>query len=270
MFSPYYAWARRRGAADPHAYCAVNVLLHGPARRWTMTERGARAVSRDASMLAIGRSRLAWDGAALHVRLDECCAPLPRRVRGSLLLRPDAIETGVHRLDPAGRHRWHPIAPCARIEVAMDMPALAWTGDAYCDSNFGAAPLERDFASWSWSRAPGPDGTTILYDVALRDGPSRSLTLRYARQGGWRDAEMPAPVALPASRWGVPRRTRARPGAAPVLHATILDAPFYARSILAAPGAGGAGGIMHESLSLDRFRRPWVQAMLPFRMPRRA
>ncbi|HTW26804.1 MAG TPA: carotenoid 1,2-hydratase, partial [Acetobacteraceae bacterium] len=39
VFSPYYAWARRRGAADPHAYCAVNVLLHGPARRWTMTER---------------------------------------------------------------------------------------------------------------------------------------------------------------------------------------------------------------------------------------
>jgi carotenoid 1,2-hydratase len=27
---------------------------------------------------------------------------------------------------------------------------------------------------------------------------------------------------------------------------------------------------MHESLSLDRFMRPWVQAMLPFRMPRRA
>jgi hypothetical protein len=25
---------------------------------------------------------------------------------------------------------------------------------------------------------------------------------------------------------------------------------------------------MHESLSLQRFRKPWVQAMLPFRMPR--
>jgi carotenoid 1,2-hydratase len=25
---------------------------------------------------------------------------------------------------------------------------------------------------------------------------------------------------------------------------------------------------MHESLSLDRFRNPWVRAMLPFRMPR--
>jgi len=25
---------------------------------------------------------------------------------------------------------------------------------------------------------------------------------------------------------------------------------------------------VHESLSLDRFRAPWVQAMLPFRMPR--
>jgi carotenoid 1,2-hydratase len=26
---------------------------------------------------------------------------------------------------------------------------------------------------------------------------------------------------------------------------------------------------MHESLSLDRFASRWVQAMLPFRMPRR-
>jgi carotenoid 1,2-hydratase len=25
---------------------------------------------------------------------------------------------------------------------------------------------------------------------------------------------------------------------------------------------------VHESLSLDRFRAPWVQAMLPFRVPR--
>ena len=26
---------------------------------------------------------------------------------------------------------------------------------------------------------------------------------------------------------------------------------------------------VHESLSLDRFRAPWVQAMLPFKVPRR-
>jgi hypothetical protein len=25
---------------------------------------------------------------------------------------------------------------------------------------------------------------------------------------------------------------------------------------------------VHESLDLDRFRRPWVQCLLPFRMPR--
>jgi hypothetical protein len=27
---------------------------------------------------------------------------------------------------------------------------------------------------------------------------------------------------------------------------------------------------MHESLSLDRFRKTWVRMLLPFRMPRRA
>jgi carotenoid 1,2-hydratase len=32
---------------------------------------------------------------------------------------------------------------------------------------------------------------------------------------------------------------------------------------------GEAATAVHESLDLDRFASPWVQAMLPFRMPRR-
>ena len=49
---------------------------------------------------------------------------------------------------------------------------------------------------------------------------------------------------------------------------TLEDAPFYARSQLSARLFGETVDVMHESLSLDRFRRPIVQAMLPFRMPR--
>ena len=45
---------------------------------------------------------------------------------------------------------------------------------------------------------------------------------------------------------------------------TLEDTPFYARSVL----VNGSDLTMHESLSLDRFRSPWVQVMLPFRMPR--
>ena len=49
---------------------------------------------------------------------------------------------------------------------------------------------------------------------------------------------------------------------------TLEDAPFYARSVVSAKLLGEHVTLMHESLSLDRFRMPMVQAMLPFRMPR--
>ena len=50
---------------------------------------------------------------------------------------------------------------------------------------------------------------------------------------------------------------------------TLEDAPFYARSVIATRLRGEDVTAVHESLSLDRFRAPWVQAMLPFRIPRR-
>jgi carotenoid 1,2-hydratase len=50
---------------------------------------------------------------------------------------------------------------------------------------------------------------------------------------------------------------------------TIEDTPFYARSTLKTVWHGQPVQAMHESLRLDRFVTPIVQAMLPFRMPRR-
>ena len=48
VFSPYYAWARRKGPADADNHCALNVALYGDAgHRWSMTERGARHVKRE-------------------------------------------------------------------------------------------------------------------------------------------------------------------------------------------------------------------------------
>jgi carotenoid 1,2-hydratase len=43
VFSPYYAWARRRGPTDPEHFCALNVALYGVDKGWAMTERGDRA-----------------------------------------------------------------------------------------------------------------------------------------------------------------------------------------------------------------------------------
>jgi carotenoid 1,2-hydratase len=269
VFSPYYAWARRRGPADPQSFCALNVALYGPGRkRWALTERRATSLTRDRTALTIGPSALHWDGAALTVRIDEVTVPFPSRLRGTVVVHPAALTGHTETLDAAGRHRWSPIAPVGRVQVAMDSPALRWSGSAYLDSNAGDRPLEDDFVRWDWSRADLHDGAALLYDVKRRDGSDLSLALRMDRAGTVRPFAPPPPAALPATGWRVRRGTRADAGFQPTVRQTLEDTPFYARSVLATRLLGQDAMAMHESLSLDRFRSPIVQMMLPFRMPR--
>jgi carotenoid 1,2-hydratase len=264
VFSPYYAWARRRGGGDPMRHCALNVALYGKQRRWAMTERGTGSIDRGTDFLAIGPSAMTWDGSGLTVRIEEIAVPVPRRISGTVRLYPSAVETRVQTLDSAGRHRWRPIAPCARVEVTLDRPAISWSGPAYFDTNEGDRPLEADFVRWDWSRTPLPRGTGILYDVQRRDGPM-TLAMRYDDAGGVADFVPPPAVPLPRTLWRVPRKISA---GTPSVVKTLEDTPFYARSVVAADLLGERVTAMHESLSMDRFTTPWVQAMLPFRMPR--
>ncbi len=269
VFSPYYAWARARGEARAEDHAALNVALYGPRARWAMTERGAGALARTADRFVLARSALAWDGTALTIAIDEVAAPLPQRLRGRVRLFPAALADHAEALDGPGRHRWRPIAPVARVEVAFAAPALAWTGHGYWDANAGIEPLEDGFAHWTWSRAPVGSGAAVLYDAVRRDGSAVSLALRFAADG--RAERMPPPpqAGLPATLWRLRRTTRADPGAAPRVLATLEDAPFYARATLATRLCGEHTTAVHESLSLDRFRAGWVKALLPFRMPRR-
>jgi carotenoid 1,2-hydratase len=266
VFSPYYAWARRRGAADPSRHCAVNVALYGPrSHRWAMTERGAGVLERDKHRLRIGPSSLAWSDGVLTIRVDEVAAPIPSRVRGEIRVHPPRLQDTVVALDRAGRHRWIPMVPSARIEVALDRPALRWTGTAYCDRNEGDAPLQDDFRRWNWCRAHASTGTTVLYDLTMTDGGRRTLAMRYGAEGGMTALPAPPECALPRTIWGIARTMRA--DTATVL-ATLEDTPFYARSLVEARLADQTMLAMHESLDLERFKAPWVQALLPFRMPR--
>ena len=269
VFSPYYAWSRRRGVADPLSHCALNVALYGRGRRrWALTERGGAALQRGTDWLRIGPSMLAWNGTTLTVWVDEITAPLPSRVRGVIRLYPLQVEGRVMTLDGAARHRWSPIAPCARIEVALDRPESRWSGMAYCDTNEGDAALEVDFQRWNWCRAHTEGGTNVLYDVTGRDATRRTLAMRYAATGGASDFDPPAEWGLPRSRWGVRRAVRGDAQETARVVTTLQDTPFYARSLVATRLLGESVVAMHESLDLDRFRAPWVQAMLPFRIPR--
>ncbi len=269
VFSPYYAWARSRSAASPLNHCAMNVALYGPRGKcWAMTERPRRYLRRNSLSLMIGPSVMSWDGNILKVEIDEVTAPFPSRIRGTVRLFPATVSGEQMALDADGRHQWRPVAPCSRVEVDFEHPAIHWSGQGYLDSNHGGAPLEDAFSGWNWSRAKIGHATVVTYDIACRDGGNRSIAMSFA-PGGRIDSFEPPPLRkLPATGWRLPRETRADAAYQPRVRRTLEDAPFYSRSLLSTRMMGTETTAIHESLSLDRFKSGLVKAMLPFRMPR--
>lgn len=234
-----------------------------------MTERGRDSLERDAASFAVGPSHLQWDGDSLVIRVDEIGTPLPLKLRGEIRVTPHSLPDFALDLDGAGRHRWRPIAPSADVEVAMERPSLRWRGTGYVDSNAGTDPLEQGFIAWDWSRAHDGKATAILYHGARRMDGAFGFAVAFDAAGHPRLFDPPPRSALPSTLWGVKRATRAEGGDACVLR-TYEDTPFYARALIETRLLGRRMIAMHESLSLDRFASPWVQLLLPFRMPRRA
>jgi len=263
VFSPYYAWANAKAPAAAENYCAMNVALYGRHKAWAMTERGSRFLLRRKSVLRIGPSLLRWDNGVLHADVDEVTAPFFSRLRGKFELKTGVLQEKVFALDAAGRHRWRPVAPSARIEVEFETPKMSWSGKAYFDTNEGDAPLERDFLSWHWSRSVGDGVANVFYDVVRKDGSALGLALSIGEDGVARDVAAPELRDLPKGFWGVKRAVRAA-GEAKILR-TLEDAPFYLRSHVA---VGEGREAMCESLDLTRFSRRIVKLMLPFKMPR--
>jgi carotenoid 1,2-hydratase len=236
-----------------------------------MTERGSGALAATPTTLRVGPSQLTWEDDTLVVDIDEWTVPWPSRLRGTVRVHAPRRWHHPVRLAEAGAHWWHPIAPVATIEVALRDPALHWRGTAYVDANRGDAPLEQAFRRWDWSRAHRSDGgAVVLYDVERRDATRGATALAFEPAGTVVPFDAPPPAALQRSGWGIERGTRCDPGAVAKVQETLTDAPFYARSLVRTQLAGQPMLAMHESLSLDRFDTTWVQAMLPFRMPRRS
>lgn len=268
VFSPYYFKARQKGLTDPHDHCAINVgLYRRDTKLWAMTERSAASLQRDAGSFQVGDSALHWDGQELRIDIHERSVPFGRRMQGQIRLRPELRNATEFELDAAGRHTWQPISPFGRIDVDMRKPAERWSGTGYFDTNAGSRALEDDFIGWNWSRHADRTSTRITYAADLVSGEHRSMALSFDESGDPDVRNAPPRVTLPTTGWRVQRETRA--DVVPVVHRTLEDTPFYARSILATDPADAAEHrIMHESLSLQRFASGWVRFLLPFRMPR--
>jgi carotenoid 1,2-hydratase len=235
-----------------------------------MTERGRASVRREARQFVIGPSRIEWLHDTLTIHVDEVGVPFPKRVRGTVRVRPRGLANFVAALDNGGRHRWAPIAPCARVEVEMAQPGLRWQGDGYLDSNEGDEPIDRPFVEWDWSRGSLADGGTgVVYDVQPKQGSERVIACRFKPSGEAEAFEPPPRQLLPRTGWRIERRMRSDAGILPRVTQSLEDTPFYARSVLESGLLGERVTSVHETLNLPRLTSPVVQAMLPWRMPRR-
>ena len=234
-----------------------------------MTERGRSRVRRSIHRFEIGPSSVQWEDGRLILDIDERAVPLGQRVRGRVTVTPQALCTWTTTLDDGGRHRWGPIAPAARIEVAFSSPDLNWSGPAYLDSNEGDEPIDRPFVEWDWSRASLRDGSTaVVYDVRQRTGRDRVIAVRFHPDGRVEPFDAPPRQALPRTAWRIGRTMRTDPGHPAEVIETLEDTPFYVRSVLRSGLLGESVVSMHETLNVPRFASKAVQLMLPWRMPR--
>ncbi len=273
VFSPYYAWANKRKLAPADDYCAINVALYTPRKKyWTMTERGQNAIERSAHQFTVGPSHLRWENNALTIEINERVPLLGKKVQGKIKVFPDQVFNQVVALDDHGKHRWGPIAPSARVEVSFINPSLQWKGNAYFDSNEGDEPISKPFSEWDWSRAHLKDGSTaVIYDVRQKNGNERVIASKFNTDGTVESFVAPERVLLRKTGWGIQRNMRSEnQGDKPkvALLGTFEDTPFYARSMIKSYLLGEEVVSMHETLNVKRLESNIVQFMLPWRMPR--
>lgn len=248
----------------------MNIALYRPGGdRWALTERGRGALLRSQDGLSIGDSSIAWEGEALIARFSERCSPFGQPLSGQLRLYPERWDGRPIALGGDDAHHWWPIAPLARAEVELDQPALAFNGQAYLDANHGREPLEAGFLRWSWARLSAGDRAMIVYDAHTRGGARRTLVRRYDPSGLQElSPALLRPKQLGLSGWRLPQELLVDPSTEVQVERTLEDTPFYARTSLQATVGGVRGSGVQETLSLDRFEKRWVQALLGFRTRR--
>ena len=273
VFSPYYAWANKRTLAPAENYCAINVALYTPNKKyWTMTERGKNAIERSAHHFTVGPSDIYWEKDSLTIQIKERTPLLGQRVEGTIKIFPEQLFNHVIALDDQKKHRWGPLSPSAKAQVHFTKPNLQWSGQAYFDSNEGDEPIVKPFREWDWSRAHLHDrSTAVIYDVRQKNGYENCIASRFYKDGRVESFEPPQKTLLPKTGWRIQRRMHSEEipaKSSELILSTFEDTPFYARTMLKSRLLGEDVILMHETLNTNRLESPIVQLMLPWQMPR--
>jgi len=235
-----------------------------------MTDRGASALTRLADRLTVGRSSMNWRNGALEIDVDEISSlPLVSRMRGRIVLTPDAVTNVELPLSADGAHVWRPFAPTATIEVDLEAPGWRWSGHGYFDANFGTRRLEKDFTGWTWARFPTDEGALCMYRATLLSGTAIQATVLFGTDGTMEVIPDYASASLPTTRWALARSVGADPGTVPRQVMPMLGGPFYNRAVVTTTLAGRQVTGVHETLDLRRYASRVVKYMVMTRVPRR-
>ncbi len=269
VFSPYYYTARNKHhLVDPMDFAAFNVAVYSKnGRLWAFSEKPRHVVRRSPEQLVIGSSTMEMTDGGLTVNFDEQTVVAKKRIKGSVRLETDSFLNRSYSLAPSGKHLWCPIAPLARIDVALEAPSLRFTGAGYADANFGEEPLEAAFDQWTWSRHAAEDNGYIFYDGICLDGTRFSRSFHCGPSDSMVTIDSPPFRRLPRTLpWGGTREVRSEDD--PRLVKTLESSPFYSRSIVESRIEGIRTLGVQETLRMDKFTTPIMQKMLPFRITR--
>jgi len=94
------------------------------------------------------------------------------------------------------------------------------------------------------------------------------LALRFKPDGSIEKFTAPERQALNPTLWRIQRRMRSESSVQ--VQEQLEDTPFYQRALLKSRLLGEEVQSFHETLFVPRLVSPVVQAMLPWRMPRRS
>ena len=293
VFSPHYYRARQKSSSTlplAERYCAMNLGLHALTPRgmsrlgckmlWSLnefshpdSESWQDGVEREPHRLLLGQSSLSYTEAGLSAKLSERTKPffqrMPKRIEGELSLHFQSPSEHVISLDSSGEHHWMGVAPHARIDVSLDEPDLSFSGHAYHDSNWGIAPLESAFHSWTWSRATLDEGTLVMYDVTeSTDSTPQERAALFRANGEVVELDQFDRAKLKSGLWGIERSTRTDAYQSASIKHRLVDSPFYTRDVIKTTLMGQNVLAVHESLDLVRFQKSWVRFLIPFRIRR--